>query len=288
MILQFFAEAKLAPFLFQVRSIKIQQMSQYLNPIKKPFLLLCLGSLLFPFMSSFARKDLSAKLAPPPAAVMHVNEEFVAKYDSLQLEKSGLSEKAFLLAMHGFEKLAEEGAIQNRQILSIVDFSLPSAKKRLFIIDLIKNKILFNTYVAHGRNSGAESATSFSNAPESNKSSLGFYVTKNTYRGEHGYSLRLDGVEQGINDNAFLRNIVMHGAPYVSEKVIATKGYLGRSLGCPAVPLTLHKAIISKIKNGSCLFLYGPDESYASQSKWLQDDLIPAYVDTTVAVATSS
>jgi hypothetical protein len=187
-------------------------------------------------------------------------------YDSLQLDKFQLSRDAFIYAMAGYEKMRSSGTLANPDILTIVDFSLPSDQKRLFVLDMATGQVLFNTYVAHGRNSGAEVATRFSNELDSYKSSLGFYVTLGTYRGEHGYSLRLQGKEEGINSNAYNRNIVVHGAPYVSEKMIAQKGYIGRSLGCPAIPQKLHKPIINKIQNGSCLFLYGPDKDYVSRS----------------------
>src|SRR5207249_9968842 len=121
--------------------------------------------------------------------------------------------------------------------------------------------------VSHGRNSGKEMASEFSNALESFKSSLGFYVTSDTYNGKHGYSLRLEGEEPGINDNAFSRGIVMHTAPYVNEHLIQMQGYIGRSEGCPAVPQKLYKPIIEKIKNGSCLFMYSPDKGYMTHSQ---------------------
>ncbi len=130
-------------------------------------------------------------------------------YDSLKLNALGLSKKAFDNALKGFNNLASMGKLENKNILSIVDFSLPSSKKRLFIIDLKNFKILFNTYVAHGRNSGKEFANEFFNAPESFKSSLGFFVTKTTYNGSHGFSLHLEGEEKGINDNAYSRAIVL-------------------------------------------------------------------------------
>ena len=121
---------------------------------------------------------------------------------------------------------------------------------------------MYSSVVAHGRNTGAEYARSFSNQPRSNKSSLGFYITQETYFGAHGLSLKLDGFEKGINDMARERAIVMHGADYAHEKVISRKGYLGRSFGCPAVPPHLTKKIIEKIKNGNCLFVYYPDKKY--------------------------
>lgn len=190
-------------------------------------------------------------------------------YDSLKLNMMGLSQQAYNYAIQGFDYLVANGKIANEKILSIVDFSLPSSRKRLFIIDLRNSKLLFNTYVAHGANSGREYANDFSNIPESNKSSLGFYETLSTYIGGNGYSLKLDGLERGINDNANRRAIVIHGAPYVSEQFIQSQGYIGRSWGCPALPERLHKPIIDKIKNGTCLFIYSPNKNYLSHSRIL-------------------
>ena len=191
-------------------------------------------------------------------------------FDSLKLGNFGLTRQAFEYAMKGFNYLASTGKLNNTQVISIVDFSLPSSRKRLFIIDLKNYKLLFNTYVAHGRNSGHEKATQFSNQEESYKSSLGFYITGETYNGEHGFSLKLDGKEYGINDNASSRAIVMHAAAYVDESLIRAQGYIGRSLGCPAISEKLHRPIIEKIKNGSCLFLYSPDNYYLSHSRILK------------------
>lgn len=190
-------------------------------------------------------------------------------YDSLKLDISGLSEKAFNYAYKGYEYLKLKGKIGNENILSIVDFSKPSSQKRLFVIDIKNFKILFNTYVAHGQGSGAAMATSFSNIPESYQSSLGFYTTSDTYIGKNGYSMHLEGMERGINDKANERAIVMHGAPYVSENFIHNQGFLGRSWGCPAVPEKLNKPIIEKIKNGTCLFIFSKNEKYLSNSRIL-------------------
>ena len=187
-------------------------------------------------------------------------------YDSLQLEDLGLSKQAFIEGVKGYDVLRAAGKLTNDHILSIVDFSLPSTQKRLFVLDMKKFKLLFNTYVAHGRNSGKEFASQFSNSPESNMSSLGFYVTKQTYNGQHGLSLKLQGEEKGINDNAESRAIVVHCADYVSEKTIKALGYIGRSLGCPALPPKYTKPIIETIKDGSCLFVYSPSEKYLSKS----------------------
>jgi hypothetical protein len=201
-----------------------------------------------------------------------------ALFELLKLDSLGLSKEAFSYALSGLEKLEKEGKLKNPDLLTIADFSQPSNRKRLFVIDLKNEVVLFNTFVSHGRNSGAAVATTFSNAPESFKSSLGFYVTGDTYKGQHGYSLRLEGEEEGINDNAMSRGIVMHSAAYVSEKIAKMQGYIGRSLGCPAIPEQVHKQIIQVIKNGSCLFLYSPDKSYMANSK-----ILAAGKDTTVA-----
>ena len=193
-----------------------------------------------------------------------------AMYDSLRLNLMGLSRQAYDCAIQGFNYLVKTGQVANDHIISIVDFSLPSSRKRLFVLDLEKSKVVFNTYVAHGVNSGTACASQFSNRPQSNQSSLGFYETLNTYNGGNGYSLRLQGLEPGINDNASRRDIVMHGAEYVSEDLVRAQGYIGRSWGCPAVPEKLHKPIIDKIKNGTCLFIYGPDRNYLTHSRILQ------------------
>ena len=136
----------------------------------------------------------------------------------------------------------------------------------MYVLDLENKKILFNTLVAHGRNSGTLWANAFSNNASSLKSSPGFYITAETYMGDNGYSLRLDGKEKNINDNARSRDIVMHGAPYVDQSAVQSLGFLGRSWGCPAVPEASHKEIINTIKEGTCLFIYSPDKNYLQKS----------------------
>jgi hypothetical protein len=187
-------------------------------------------------------------------------------YVSLNLSEKGLSHDAFNYAVKGFSYLKSKGKILNENILTIVDFTLSSTRKRLFIIDIEKQEILFNTYVAHGQKTGEEFAKNFSNKPESYQSSPGFYITSDTYNGKNGYSMHLLGQEAGFNDKANERAIVMHGAPYVSEGFIKSRGFLGRSWGCPAVPENLNKPIIETIKNGSCLFIYTNDNNYLSRS----------------------
>lgn len=204
------------------------------------------------------------KAAEPPVLIPALR----SVYDSLHLNINGLSQEAYDFAKKGLDRLLSEGKLLNDSIISIIDFSLPSNQKRLFIIDLKNYKVLFNTLVAHGRNTGREMATSFSNQGESYKSSPGFYITRETYDGKNGYSLKLEGVERGINDNAYNRGIVVHGADYVSYDLANAQGYIGRSQGCPAVPPTLSRPIINTIKNGTCLFIYHP--SYIGRSQVLQ------------------
>ena len=160
------------------------------------------------------------------------------------------------MAINGYYELKSLGLIQNDTILTIIDFSKPSNEKRLFILDLKNEIILKSTLVAHGMQSGIYVAESFSNKRLSNKSSLGLYLTKETYEGKHGYSLRIDGMSKSLNDNARKRAIVIHGADYVSESFIQKNGRLGRSFGCPALPENETEEIIDLIKNASCLFIY--------------------------------
>ena len=186
-------------------------------------------------------------------------------YLALGLAAKGLQWETFSKAWKGFTRLTEEGLIKN-PLLSIVDMSQPSFKKRLYIIDMVANKLVINTLVAHGRNSGETMASNFSNKPESLQSSLGFYLTGETYEGNNGYSMRLKGLEKGFNDQAESRAIVMHGAPYVNESFAHKMGRIGRSWGCPAVSLEEHQQIINLIKNGSCLFVFAPQKQYLAHS----------------------
>jgi hypothetical protein len=188
-------------------------------------------------------------------------------YNNLETNHNSLPNiESFEKGIQGFYALKEKGKIK-KDILTIVDFSLPSNQKRLWVIDLNNNKILYNTLVAHGLNSGGLYAKSFSNVLDSNKSSLGFFSTGECYVGKHGLSLKLDGLENGINNKARVRDVVIHGASYVSKSYIEGNKYLGRSLGCPAIPQKLSKDIIKIIKNQSCLFIYHPNKAYALKAK---------------------
>lgn len=164
---------------------------------------------------------------------------------------------SFAEGLKGYYTLKEKGLIK-KEILTLIDFSLSANTKRLWVIDLATNTILFHSLVAHGKNTGDEFATKFSNQNSSFQSSLGFYSTGEIYQGKHGASLKLDGLEEGLNNNARSRAIVIHGADYVSDKFIKQNKRLGRSLGCPALPKQLNMPIITTIKDKSLLFIYHP------------------------------
>lgn len=229
-------------------------------------LIVGLFSFPFAFAKSVEKRAIQFKNTVSSINVNDFIPSPISVYDSLRLNLTGLNRKAFEMAQKGFEKLREQGVILNDNIISIIDFSLPSTEKRLYVVDLKKYEVLYNTYVAHGRNSGKLNANSFSNKASSNKSSLGFYKTLGTYNGTHGLSLKLEGLERGINDNAFDRAIVVHGADYVNPSFVSKQGYIGRSLGCPAVMVKEAAPIIDAIKDGSCLFIYHPNSSYQHQS----------------------
>lgn len=211
--------------------------------------------------------------SPVSSRAIYGTRSFISEkmdvFDSLGLEEIGLSKKVFAMAIRGMYKLVKSGQV-NHNILSICDFSQPSVNKRLYVIDLDNYSLLYNTYVAHGVKSGKENASVFSNKPSSHKSSLGFYVTGQTYKGSNGYSLKLRGMEKGINDYAMKRGIVMHGADYVNEEYISSQGYIGRSYGCPAVAPEISEELIDQVKDGTCLFIYHPSTSYKSRSSLLK------------------
>ncbi|MGL2986240.1 murein L,D-transpeptidase catalytic domain family protein [Flavobacterium sp. RSSA_27] len=179
-------------------------------------------------------------------------------YQSLKSNQYSLPQfESFAAALKGYYNLTKQGLVK-KEMLTIIDFSLSSNTKRLWVIDMTSNTILFNSLVAHGRNTGEEFANRFSNKEASFQSSLGFYSTGEVYHGKHGLSLKLDGLEKGINSNARSRAIVMHAAAYVSEAFIKQHKRLGRSQGCPALPDELTLPIINTIKNQSVLFIYHP------------------------------
>lgn len=235
----------------------IKKYNDIFTPMSKAIFLLFF--LLIPALNNASGRDYEA--------VTDANEDI---YTIVKLAETGLAREVFQLAIKGLKKLDFNGKLQNPNILTIADYSQSGNKKRFYVIDLIHKKLLFNTYVAHGRNTGEEYAKYFSNKEGSLKSSLGFYVTEQSVPGSHtGFALMINGVEKGINDNAVKREIIIHAADYATENFIKKYGRLGRSLGCPALPPDLNKPIIETIKGGTCFFIYNPDQKYLASSSLL-------------------
>jgi len=184
-------------------------------------------------------------------------------------ELGDIDPKVFALALEAAGSAVEHGQAKDPGTLTVIDYSKPSTEKRMWVYDLHTHALLFDELVSHGRGSGKTSATSFSNDPSSNKTSLGLFRTAETYVGHNGYSLRLDGLEPGINSNARDRAIVVHGAPYVNAATAKANGYLGRSLGCPAVRPEIAHSLIDAIKGGGLVFAYYPDPAWLKSSALL-------------------
>jgi hypothetical protein len=177
--------------------------------------------------------------------------------------------KVFALALKAAGTAVQRGEASGTETLTVIDYSRPSTVRRMWVYDLRSRALLFEELVSHGRGSGVAMATSFSNRPESNQSSLGLYRAAETYIGKHGYSLRIDGLERGVNDRARERAIVMHAADYVNEKAARAQGYLGRSLGCPALRPEISRRVIDTVKGGGLIFAYYPDPNWLRTSKYL-------------------
>jgi hypothetical protein len=188
--------------------------------------------------------------------------------NSIDAQAYNINQKVLKLCLIVYENARHEG-LDRKQLLTIIDYSKPSTERRLWVVDMKHSKVLFNTWVSHGKNSGDIMATSFSNAPGSLKSSLGVFVTVTPYTGGNGYSLRLMGLERGFNDNALRRSIVFHGAWYVDPKVIKEYGELGRSWGCPAVSPATVRPLINTIKDNTLVVAYYPDRNWLRNSAFL-------------------
>lgn len=217
-------------------------------------------ALLNVFLSN-PRKEVSFIEKDKNLATINIDKSIsktIVKFSLIEENSTSVpSLESFKIAFEGYQSLKTQNKLENN-ILTIIDFSLSSNQKRLWVIDMESNTVLYHSLVAHGMNSGQEFATDFSNKSESYKSSLGFYLTGEIYSGKHGSSLKLDGLERGVNDNARSRAIVIHGADYVSESFIKNNGRLGRSQGCPALPNNIANDVIYKIKDKSVLFIYHP------------------------------
>lgn len=194
-----------------------------------------------------------------------LENQAMTAYQAVGLEELGLPFDVFEQAFIGYLNLKDSQKIsEESSVLSIADFSQSSKKKRLWIVDLKDNTLLLNTWVSHGRGSGGDIPTKFSNTNNSHQSSLGFYVTGEVYYGKHGRSLRLDGMDNGFNSNARQRAIVLHGATYVSPQAIKSLDRLGLSHGCPAVPVELTNQIIDLVKSKNVLYIHANSPEYRS------------------------
>jgi hypothetical protein len=232
------------------------------------------------FFVKVVKGEETSKITSSKVSVLQKADQI---YNKINFGKSEpLSREVFYKAYTGYLNLKDAGKLdQDHPIISICDFSLSSNVKRLWVIDLKDSRVLIHSLVAHGQGTGEEFAMKFSNTENSHQSSFGFYVTEDTYVGDNGYSLKLNGMDAGYNDAAYSRAIVMHGADYVCDSYIRDNKRLGRSWGCPAVPATMAKDIINTIKNKTCLYIYYPNKSYLAKSVWLnknpkisQDELI--------------
>lgn len=233
--------------------------------------LFALSFLCLSFTSISNVKENENSKTDPKLVASNVKVAFETKcksfYNSIESNEFSLPKyESFSKAFEGYNELKKQGIIE-KDYLTIVDFSLSSNEERMWVIDMNTKEIVLRSLVAHGRNSGELFANDFSNKSESYQSSLGFYTTGETYIGKHGLSLRLDGLEYGINDNARDRAVVIHGADYVSEEFVRTNGRLGRSQGCPAVSNEISKELIELIKDKSCLFIYHPSRNYVTKSR---------------------
>lgn len=221
----------------------------------------------FIFLCSFTNVDKSTNESKELISSIEEDLKILDLYKNFTSKNNSVPQlTCFTKAIKGYLKLKKNGKIKN-ETLTVIDFSLSSSVKRLWVLDMISSKVVFNTVVAHGKNTGIEYASKFSNTNNSNQSSLGFYITDKTYYGKNGLSLFLDGQEKGFNTNARKRYVVFHGAKYASSNFLKKNGRLGRSLGCPAVPKEINSSIIKKIKNKSCLFIYHPNKNYNTNSK---------------------
>jgi len=219
-------------------------------------------------------KNLTVNNKTTASSAKEVFEQYVSTvYQTAKLQQAGLDMAVFQKALTGYINLKQANKLpQNSTVITVVDFNKSSREKRMWIIDMLNNQLLLNTWVAHGQGSGDDMANRFSNTNESHQSSLGFYVTDDVYMGKHGRSLRLNGVDEGFNNAALARGIVVHAADYVSQSTINQIGRLGRSFGCPAVSPEVIGEVINTIKGKTMLFINVSDSRYTS--KYLNEDAL--------------
>ena len=209
----------------------------------------------------------SVRLKPNTANVAAKPVAVAAAWNSSSL--GTIDTNVFGLALSAAKCAVRSGAVADPSTLTVIDYSKPSTEKRLWVFDLRSHEMVYEELVAHGQGSGGNVPTLFSNDPETHRTSLGLFVTGDTYIGKNGYSLRLDGLDRGFNDNARERAIVMHGAPYVSAEFAQAQGRLGRSWGCPALPATVARDVIDRVKGGGLIFAYYPDQQWLNASQYL-------------------
>ncbi len=210
---------------------------------------------------------LVASLLVPTVSNASSAEFARADFDSTAI--GSIETDVFDLALGAASCAVRAGDVEAPATLTVIDYSKPSSEKRLWVFDLKSRELIYEELVAHGQGSGANIATQFSNEDESHRTSLGLFKTDTTYVGKNGYSLRLDGLDRGINDRARDRAIVMHGAPYVSQEFVKANGRLGRSWGCPAISDEVAKQLIDRVKGGGLVFAYYPDSGLLKASKYL-------------------
>lgn len=219
------------------------------------------------FSTSIPAKVIApAKITKPLTVFAKNSQDLNVQIQHLSTKAPKINKNVLKLALAAYKKANDKGNVK-KPVLTVIDYSMPSNQQRMWVFDVKNERLLFNTHVAHGRNSGQSNIPHhFSNRSSSKESSLGTYITKDTYMGHKGYSLNLQGLEHGFNDNAYNRRVVMHGAWYVEPGFIKKAGRAGLSWGCPAIAATLAKPVINTIKNGSVIFAYYPDKYFLAHS----------------------
>lgn len=202
-------------------------------------------------------------------AVTTPTTQDVSVISTITSQTRNLSPAALKVGLTAYSNARARG-LDSKKLLTIIDYSAPSTSKRMWVIDVARKKVLYNTLVAHGKNSGDNYATNFSNSPSSNESSLGVFLTGSTYTGHHGVSMRLMGLERGFNSNAYSRAIVMHSADYVNDETANQLGRLGRSWGCPALDPRVEPQVVNTIKNGTLIVAYYPSKEWLNHSQFLR------------------
>ena len=240
-----------------------RKVAKRLFPLFAP---LIFSPLAAPISSSAAKTNTkrAAKTNVVTYKIMQFDQIAYSLYNDMGLAQTGLKYEIFSKALTGYYNMKHEGKLSEKPVLTMVDFTKSSSEKILWVVNIEKKELLHHTYVSHGRNSGVEYAETFSNDSGSYMSSIGFYVTQDTYQGKHGLSLKLEGLDEGFNTNALDRCIVIHGAEYANPEIIEATGRLGRSLGCPALPMEEHEDIINQVKENTAMYIHAANDAYTS------------------------